>query len=400
MANHNAGPQFAGYLYQAEQALLIALKLDFDAAIRLEGLDDIETISAGKTTLVQAKHHVNENAKLTDFSTELWKSLRVWADYMADPANSMADMSLFLLTVARAVPGSVASMLQPLNRDIEKANKILTTIANEAPNKSLKESYQAFLNLTVTQRELLCGAITVLDGSIQITECEKQLKKRLEYSARPEHMQALYERLKGWWYDKVIEQITAKSPIPISVETIKNKIFEIQDALKPGALPIDYLEAYPPDDYLWKDKLYVAQLRAIDVKDRRISNAVLDYYRAYQQRSRWVRDSLLVDGEILSYEKILTHELQRRRDMIEDEYPGDLSPSDQKTVGKRLLNWVEGDAEIPIRPDVAEGYVMRGSFHMLADENPPIRALPAICWHIGFISHPTQVNSLEEKEKL
>ncbi|WP_210379949.1 hypothetical protein, partial [Borreliella garinii] len=69
-------------------------------------------------------------------------------------------------------------------------------IAKKSPNKALKESYLAFSNLTAIQREQLLSAITVLDGAIQITACERQLKKRLEYSARPEHLQALYERLK------------------------------------------------------------------------------------------------------------------------------------------------------------------------------------------------------------
>lgn len=79
MANHTAGPQFAGYLYQAEQALLIALTLDSDSTIRLEGLDDIEISSGNKKSLIQAKHHVDLDSKLSDSSAELWKSLRVWA---------------------------------------------------------------------------------------------------------------------------------------------------------------------------------------------------------------------------------------------------------------------------------------------------------------------------------
>jgi hypothetical protein len=399
MANHTAGPQFAGYLYQAEQALLIALTLDSDSTIRLEGLDDIEISSGNKKSLIQAKHHVDLDSKLSDSSAELWKSLRVWADYMAVPTNSIADVSLFLMTVATVVSDSAASLLQSSKRDEKKAGEILAEIAKKSPNKALKESYLAFSNLTAIQREQLLSAITVLDGAIQITACERQLKKRLEYSARPEHLQALYERLKGWWYEKVIEQITEKAPKAIDVDTIKNKIFAIQDTLKPGALPIDYLEAHPPEDYLWKDKIYVEQLRAIDIKDRRISSAVLDYYRAYQQRSRWVRDTLLIDGDILSYERLLVEEIQRRRDFLEDEYSAELTPQEQKDVGKRLLNWMEWEAEIPIRPSISEGYVMRGSFHMLADNNPPIRTQPVIFWHSGFAGQPTSAPIAEEEGK-
>lgn len=395
MADHTAGPQFAGYLYQAEQALLMALKLDFDATIRLEGLDDIETSSDGKKSLVQAKHHIKKEALLTDSSTELWKTIRVWADYLLAPSHSITDTSLLLLTVASAPAGSAAGYLRTADRDEKKANQLLTSIAEKALNKALKASYESFLKLNLPQRRLLFSMITVVDGAIQVTECEKSLKKLLELSTRPEYLQALYERLKGWWYDKVLEQITDPSVPAIDVGTIRNKIYAIQDTLKPSSLPIDYLEAYPPENYPWTDKVYVCQLRAIDVKERRIANAVLDYYRAFQQRSRWIRDSLLVDDDLLAYESILIQEWKRKRNIIEDDYGESLSEADQKTIGKKLLNWMEEDADILIRPNVTEGYVMRGSFHILADEFPPIRSKPAICWNSAFGKQNDDEKSLE-----
>ncbi|MBF2063934.1 MAG: hypothetical protein IGS39_05830 [Calothrix sp. C42_A2020_038] len=42
-----------------------------------------------------------------------------------------------------------------------------------------------------------------------------------------------------------------------------------------------------------------------------------------------------------------------------------------KKVGRKVFNWMEQEADIRIRSQVTEPYVMRGSYHMLADKKPP-----------------------------
>ncbi|MBK8293109.1 MAG: hypothetical protein IPK96_21435 [Flammeovirgaceae bacterium] len=44
------------------------------------------------------------------------------------------------------------------------------------------------------------------------------------------------------------------------------------------------------DEIGYKDRLFVQQLKFIDVKDKRIFIAIRDYFRAFEQRSRWVRE--------------------------------------------------------------------------------------------------------------
>jgi hypothetical protein len=49
--------------------------------VAIERLDDITFESDGTALeLLQTKHHLNQEASLTDSSTELWKTLRIWAD--------------------------------------------------------------------------------------------------------------------------------------------------------------------------------------------------------------------------------------------------------------------------------------------------------------------------------
>lgn len=63
-------------------------------------------------------------------------------------------------------------------------------------------------------------------------------------------------------------------------------------------------------------RLFVVQLQEIGVSSNRIRNAILDYYRAFEQRSSWARENLLVTGEMEDYEDRLVDEWSRFKDVI------------------------------------------------------------------------------------
>ena len=130
----------------------------------------------------------------------------------------------------------------------------------------------------------------------------------------------------------------------------------------------------PPEgiDTAGDHRLFVKQLRMITLGSRRIENAILDYYRAFQQRSRWAREDLLMGNELASYEARLVDEWQRRLLAREDDASSMERTEDaEQEIGRKLFTWAELDANIRIRPDVSQEYVMRGSFHLLADSVPP-----------------------------
>jgi len=58
------------------------------------------------------------------------------------------------------------------------------------------------------------------------------------------------------------------------------------------------------------------QLREIGIASNRIRNAILDYYRAFEQRSAWARENLLVSGELEEYEDRMVDEWSRYRDVV------------------------------------------------------------------------------------
>jgi hypothetical protein len=132
---------------------------------------------------------------------------------------------------------------------------------------------------------------------------------------------------------------------------------------------------------------FVTQLKAIAINNRRIEKAILDYYRAFEQRSKWAREDLLIGDEIEKYEKKLIDEWERYVLARQDDCGYDKDDNEQcQRFGRDIYTWMDQVATIRIRPQVTEEYVMRGSFHMLADENPP-----KLWWHPQFMERLAQV---------
>ena len=75
-----AAPSVLGYYYQARCALLLLLKSSTDSEISLESFDDISFEQNGTPLeLIQTKHTSKTAGSLSDSSTDLWKTLRIWS---------------------------------------------------------------------------------------------------------------------------------------------------------------------------------------------------------------------------------------------------------------------------------------------------------------------------------
>jgi len=74
----SAGEQGLGYLYQPRLALLQLLQLPENTSVFVEKDDDLDFVDiGGKKTLASLKHKA-EGERLTNLSTDFWKSVRIW----------------------------------------------------------------------------------------------------------------------------------------------------------------------------------------------------------------------------------------------------------------------------------------------------------------------------------
>ena len=143
-------------------------------------------------------------------------------------------------------------------------------------------------------------------------------------------------------------------------------------------------------------RLFVVQLREIGVSSSRIRNAILDYYRVFEQRSSWARENLLVSGELEQYEDRLVDEWARYRDVVFEELEDSSADDVLLKAGRALYQWADLEsgnvASLRIRERVTEPYVVRGGFHILANFGPP----PKVYWHPRFLERIEQVQGAKK----
>ena len=380
----SAADSTLGYLYQVRVALLWSLrrlKKDADFLVSLETLDDVVFEANGSPEeLLQTKCHQSRTAALTDASPDLWKTLRVW--FAAFPgADAPAGAALHLLTTGTASAGSAASLLRLNERDVEKAQGLLDLTAQTSSNKDNKPAYAVYLSAAPAKRKAILEAVVVMDGAPLEGDLDALIRDEIFWVVLRRHHDVFLQRLEGWWLRRVLKQLRdpTKADRILGAE-LEAEMADLREQFKRDALPIDDdLLAFVLDEATESahaEFTFVKQLALASPARQRVVAAIRDYYRAYEQRSRWLRDDLVLVGDLQAYENRLVEEWELAFAQLADELGGGAVEEEKLKVARRVLAWAE-NAQHPIRPGVTERFVTRGSLHMLADE---VR----VGWHPEF----------------
>jgi hypothetical protein len=359
------------------------LKKGDDFLVSLETLDDVtfETKGGSPEELLQTKHHRNREAKLTDSSEDLWKTLRIWFESF-DAKTIPLGTALHLLTTGKCPDGSAAAYLRPdAKRDVDAALKRLEAAAQASTSATNAPGYSLFLKTPLRDRQRLVDHIVILDGAPTITGLNDELKTEVFWVVERKHIDAFLDRLEGWWLRRCLKQLssTASADRVLGVE-IESQMSDLREQFKQDSLPID-------DDLLTFDldeatqiahsnSTFVRQLEIIAAGKKRIAAAVRDYYRAFEQRSRWLRNDLVLIGDLTQYEHRLIQEWELVFEGVRDDLGADAAEEERQKAAREVLKWAERTS-LPIRPSVTEPFVSRGSLHMLADE-------ARVGWHPEF----------------
>lgn len=373
-----------GYLYQVRSALLWALqrqKNEPDFLVSVETLDDVtfETAGGNPTDLLQTKHHRKGSASLTDASPDLWKTLRIWFEGHAS-GQIPPTANLYLVTTSAAPEGTAASRLRVVSRDPIAAQHTLDATAASSTNQSNKSAYDVYLKATSAERTTILSKVIIVDSSPTVSDLDGELRQEVYWAAGKEHHTAFLERLEGWWLRRVLRQLTDATQDRIGSVELEAQMSDLREQFKQEALPIDEdLREFTLDDATkaaHEESTFVWQMAIIKAGKQRIAAAIRDYYRAFEQRSRWIRDDLVVGLDLHKYEKRLCEEWELVFEAMRDDL-GDTATSEaQEQAARSVLAWAER-MTIPIRPSVTEPFVCRGSLHMLSDE-------ARVGWHPEF----------------
>ena len=385
MEIYDASAPALGYLYQIRYALFISLKKmqevndTDDCYISIESVDDI-SFENGDDPLevIQTKHHTNKG-NLSDRSPDIWKTVRIWSELILNEPDQ--EFFFTLVTTQSFTPGSLISKLgiESESRDVNRALSTMKEISKETSNVTNSKSYNAFNTLDKWQQKKLVHSIYSVGNTPNILEVEKLIKKKIRLSASLNHIDAFTSRLEGLWFKRVINLFNSDD-VAIPMAELVSYIDELRHQFLPTNLPDDFGDKEPEEAYYADHESYVfvEQLRLIDAPDSVLKIAILNFYRAFEQRSRWSREGLVKPGEIAKYLNILKEEWTHINSFVEwkNESPRDLYEQCQNNGAK------------PIRPEFKSSFVARGSYHDLANEMK-------IGWHPDYLSLLSANDDLE-----
>lgn len=387
----SAGEQSLGYIYQARLALLHLLQLPESTSVVLEKDDDLDfTAEEGGKSLASLKHKAVGD-RLTDLSTDFWKSVNIWLDRYKRDGRAASSLRFFLFTTGKVAPGSFLTRFLSDQPRASGDTPTLTELANAAlaktKSKLIHPIATAFHELNNSEKQDFLERILIFDGNPRISDIPTVIRDNYMRSTRREHREFVFQRLEGWWTDAVIKHLTGARPEGIFGYEVSDKLANFGEEYKADNLPITFRGKEPPKDIDTDadPRLFVTQLREIGISSNRIRSAILDYYRAFEQRSAWARENLLVSGEVEEYEDRLADEWSRFKDVAFENLQEDSVEDALREAGAILYNWAEFETgkieSLRIRARVTEPYVLRGSFHILADTRPK----PRVFWHPKFI---------------
>lgn len=388
---YSAGEQGLGYIYQPRFALLRLLQMAESTSVLIEKDDDLDFLDKdGVKTLASLKHKAVGD-RLTDLSVDFWKSVRIWLARYDRDGRSEASLRFFLFTTGSV---SATSFLRHFLPDPPREDEQLTSLSqlvSEALAKTKSEIIGAvaeeFHKLSDGEKGDFLSRIAILDGSPRVVEVPTIIKDQHMRSIRREFRDAIFERLEGWWNDIVVSLLTGKRTEAVYGYEISDKLSAFAEEYKSDNLPITFRGKVPAGeiDVANDPRLFVAQLREIGIASNRIRNAILDYYRAFEQRSAWARENLLVSGEMEEYEDRLVDEWGRYRDAVYEGLDEDSADAVLQEAGKALYQWADlesgNSSTLRIRERVTEPYVVRGGLHILANTRP----VPRVYWHPRFL---------------
>jgi len=373
-----------GYYHQIRYSLYLLLqnKERGDSCIKLEYLDDIVIEDVDTVNLFQTKLHINSVADLTDRSPDFWKTIRVWGEAIASNQIDIDNTVCTLVTTANVGEDSFINNFK-VNSDssnLDDALESMQQISNEQTNATNAKGYEALRNLTVAQQQKLIKNIKVIDASLSIDQTLSAIKKEIKLSALPDKIDSFLERLEGWWFQQCIEMLCNKKD-SIRFRELHQKITDIRDTFQQDNLPDDFANPIIINEdelHNYEERIFVQQLRLIAIRSTMLRNAISDFRRAYDQRSKWLRENLTNIEEYDHYENQLQDYWNNIFSIVRDECDG-LSDNELEIIGKDFYKkfFIVRVPPYRIRDKFQSAYLTRGSCHMLADEKK-------IGWHPNF----------------
>lgn len=346
--------------------------------ISIEKFDDISFDNDDiAECLMQSKHQIVPKS-LNDKSVDVWNTFRIWIDQFKEGILSAADIRYMLITTATAAEGSAMSYLRSgaTSESRDKAKLLLSEAAKSSTNQKSVAGREAFLALNDDEIDAFLSRVEIIDHHSNLIDVMTEIEGML-IMLSPNHASTLATYIEGWWLGVVGKCLIEDGSVTIPIQNIIIKANEIGNMFKADALPIDEPSLLGVKEYSAEEEenTFVKQMRMVELSENAIRRGVQDFYRASAQRSKWARESLLLDDEASKYDAGLKDRYERKSE-AECEENQATTKLEQKKLGRKLCLWASQQS-FDFR-NVVEIWITAGSFHGLADRME-------IGWHPDFI---------------
>jgi hypothetical protein len=379
-----------GYLYQLRYALLEVLRLPEETTCFIEKDDDIDFTDPDEGRILASLKHKAPGDTLTDLSPDFWKSVRIWlTDYLNESKKTYSDKYI-LCTTGKVQVGSLLAAFLPDASLAEKLPDRIATVLAGSSSATIKKTIDLLAKLPQDQWPDFFRRITIYDCQERIQNVPEVIITEKLRTVRPQFRRPVYERLEGWWIDQCIELLAGRRRDPFRSAEVSEMLSLIAEQFREDNLPIDFEKAEPKEgvDPDSDERYFVKQLRAIGLGSERLTRAILDYYRAFEQRGKWQRENVTLTGEIEQYDDRLVDEWERIREIVIEDLKPDSPEELLQATGRKLLNELStrDHPNLRIRTDVTATYVVMGSYHILANED-----IPRVHWHPRFNERMSEI---------
>jgi hypothetical protein len=401
--SHQAVGPALGYYYQAIYALITLFDSKNPGAyVSIETLDDVYLSDGAKSELHQLKHSIKSDTTISVKSDELWKTLKVWCDYLA--TNNPSDGIFTLSTVATLDSSSELKVLFDQNESRDNLEKELLAEAKrvvdqrshvEAENiikilKGEKESAipyskkfkgcEALMKLSKPKLKALLKNIRMKTDSFTVAQANSVVLERIRPTTDPKIQHPLTDRILEWWDRQAVQSLTGERQQCIYMSELQEFISRKSAELYEDGFTDDLPDLEIPP-IISPHPIQKKQLEIIDASKTQINRSYQTEIRARIQREKWIEDDLPAAKKLEKYDESLIQEWSYKFGEIVDN-KDKYSDVQIKEEGRQLLDWTHNEAHQQVSR-ISKGYdnpdLIRGSYQILSSNQK-------VGWHCDFQS--------------
>ena len=192
----SASEQGLGYLYQPRFALLQMLELPEETSVFIEKDDDLDFVdNAGRKSLGSLKHKA-EGEKLTNLSTDFWKSVRIWLTRYEESGRIESTHRFYLFTTNEVSSGSFLTKFlssETAPPDVDELAGEIGTALEKTTSELIQPIGKQLHALTGSEQLDFWKRITIVDRVPRIEDIPGLIKDLHMRSIRRDFRDAIFE---------------------------------------------------------------------------------------------------------------------------------------------------------------------------------------------------------------